>query len=182
MDHRLECAFCPFHGVDFYDLAEHVRKTHRKDEYTTVEKTESVEETAIRWKSEADQCNEKLDFLQGEKEMLQKPGTGRKSFTGRKTQWLKDEDLKKEPTKVTILDARADNGGTQVIVKLDLGAGVVVFDTWRSTNPNFVLAIEELGEDESKWKKTEMEMFLEFDEFADRSWRRIRFPGRKLKK
>lgn len=179
MNHALECAFCDFLAFDFSDLSLHVVKEHKKGEYTTVEKTETVQETAIRWKSECDEANEKLQFLEDEN-MLVKPGlaTGRRGFTGKKTQWLKDEDLRETPTKVIILDAKADRGGDAVIVKLDLGAGVVVFDTWRSTNPNFVIAIEELGEDESKWKKKEMEMFLERDDFSERNWRRIRFTGK----
>lgn len=181
MNHALECAFCDFVAEDFSDLSLHVVRDHKKGEYTTVEKTETVEETAIRWQSECDEANEKLKFLE-DSEMLQKPGSARKSFTGKKTRWLQDSDLNEKPSKAVIVAAKADTGGTSVIVKLDLGAGVVVFDTWRHTNPNFDIAVEELGADETKWAGSEMEMFLEYDSFSDRNWRRIRFIGRKGKR
>jgi hypothetical protein len=134
------------------------------------QKIETWEQTNLRWQEE---INEKEKT-----EMLQKPGNTKRSFTGKTTAWLSDQMLNSSPRKVIIVEARGDTGGTSVIVKLDI-EGKIVFDTWRHTNPNFDIAVEYLGADEKKWKGSVCEMFLEYDDFAERNWRRLQFPKSK---
>jgi hypothetical protein len=169
-EHAFECAFCMLKFTGFEMLSDHVKRAH------TGELDGEVEYIRYKYEGEIDSddpFNE--EKRQGRKDMLQKrSGTTRGAFAGKRTDWLQDSHLTIEQQKVKIVDAQEGQSGNSVIVKLDI-AGTVVFDTWRNTNPNFDLAVDALGSEVKKWKGKVCTMFLEYDEFADRNWRRVSF-------
>jgi hypothetical protein len=169
-EHALECYYCYLRFDNFAILADHVKRAHTQEL--------DGEVLDIRYKLEVWNPDDPFNLeLRGE-EMLQKSkNAGQKSsFTGSKTRWVKDEDCGKVGTenKFKILDAQEGKGGESVIVKIEMH-GAKMYDTWRDKNPNFDIAIEALGADPTKWKGKSGIMFLEYEEFAERNWRRVKF-------
>ena len=90
----------------------------------------------------------------------------------RTTNWLRDTDVSEKKQKVTIVDARADETGrSAVILKLKLASGIRL-DSLKTNNPNFKILFDAFGEDEAKWKGKTVSLFLEYDQFTERNWRR----------
>lgn len=87
--------------------------------------------------------------------------------------WLRDEDVTDKLQVVKIMDARPDvSGRSAVIVKLQMANGQMRLDSLKANNPNFSILFNAFGEDEKAWAGRYVNLFLEFDKFTERNWRR----------
>jgi hypothetical protein len=91
--------------------------------------------------------------------------------------FLTADKLTPEMTPVKILGARVQPDNFKpdqnvVVVKLALKGNTYLW-TLRNQNPNLDILCDTFGEDELKWIGEEIQMYVEVDDFDNKSWIRV---------
>lgn len=176
----LECAFCDDtiprsvrFCPDFNTLAQHVQGFHPNR--AIAGDPEAIPPYAFNFGD--GEMRHHVSSLNGGNDMpLQRPIVpGTAAVPGGKSagNWLRDEDVTDKLQVVKIMDARPDvSGRSAVIVKLQMANGQMRLDSLKANNPNFSILFNAFGEDEKAWAGRYVNLFLEFDKFTERNWRR----------
>ena len=172
----LECAFCNPAVANrgqrmlptFETLAAHVRHFHPEKFQDCVEDSVgAIPAKAFQWyKSNSGEITD----MALARPVVSSPAGGPSPRTNN---WLRDTDVSTSKQNVKIIDARPDESGrAAVVLKLKLANGETRLDSLKANNPNFKILFDAFGEDEKGWKNKNVLLFLEYDEFSERNWRR----------
>jgi hypothetical protein len=106
---------------------------------------------------------------------------------GSNMEYLKNEDLSKNPKEARILAVKLDpenKFGSRIIIKLSLEGAVKFWGvpTSKSKSPNYRLLLEKFGPDENDWPDKKILLLLEQDEFSGNWYPRVDFPAEEKKR